>query len=77
MESSENLVEAASKYAIHLEATDQLQAAELVRELLKRLGQINTFACYASEENTAARAEALLQIGKLARGEEAPAWPTI
>jgi hypothetical protein len=31
------------------------------------LRQINTLACYASEENTDAREAALLEIGKLAR----------
>ena len=31
------------------------------------LDQINTMACYASEENTSLRPQALLEIGKLAR----------
>jgi len=35
------------------------------------LQQINMWACYASEENTEARATALLEIGKLARLEKA------
>lgn len=34
------------------------------------LQQINMWACYASEENTDARAAALLEIGKLARLEK-------
>lgn len=39
------------------------------------LERINMTACYASEEDTSAQPEALLQIGKLARGEEVPGWP--
>jgi hypothetical protein len=45
--------------------------------LKKRLGGINTVACYASEENTDAQAEALLKIGRVARGEEDVTWPVI
>lgn len=40
------------------------------------LDRINMTACYASEEDTSAQPEALLQIGKLARGEHVPGWPT-
>lgn len=36
-------------------------------ELLAALEAINVAACYASEEDTGARAEALLHIGELAR----------
>ncbi len=36
------------------------------------LERINEVACYASEEDTSAQAEALLMIGKLARGEVKP-----
>lgn len=36
------------------------------------LERINLAACYASEENTDARAETLLLIGQLARGEVMP-----
>lgn len=36
-------------------------------ELLAALERIHTFACYASEENTNARAEMLIQIGLTAR----------
>ena len=35
--------------------------------LMGTLDQINTMACYASEENTSLRPQALLEIGKLAR----------
>ena len=45
-------------------------------ELERILERINMTACYASEEDTSAQPEALLQIGKLARGEEVPGWPT-
>jgi hypothetical protein len=37
------------------------------RKLLEALEQINLMACYASEENTDARAEMLLKIGETAR----------
>ena len=36
------------------------------------LEAINTLACYASEENTDAQADALLLIGRLARQEVEP-----
>lgn len=44
-------------------------------DMKQRLDRINMTACYASEEDTSAQPEALLQIGKLARGEEVPGWP--
>lgn len=47
---------------------------EYTRQALA-LERINMTACYASEEDTSAQPEALLQIGKLARGEEVPGWP--
>lgn len=59
------------------------QLAGVVCELLSEVGRqaialerINMTACYASEEDTSMQPEALLQIGKLARGEEVPGWPT-
>lgn len=45
------------------------QEIDRLKALLER---INMAACYASEENTDARAEMLLLIGKLARGEVKP-----
>lgn len=36
------------------------------------LDQINMLACYASEEDTSSQPAALLEIGKLARGESTP-----
>jgi hypothetical protein len=43
-----------------------------LKEAADVLERIHEVACYASEENTDARAEALLLIGKLARGEVKP-----
>ncbi len=37
--------------------------------LKRRLERINVIACYASEEDTGSREQALLEIGKIARGE--------
>lgn len=54
-----------------------LTAADEIEQLKARLEQISALACYASEENTAARSEALLEIGKLARGEETVGWPIL
>lgn len=53
------------------------QAYATIERLQSRLDQINALACYASEENTTARSDALLEIGKLARGEWVREWPTI
>lgn len=47
-------------------------AAEEISRLRARLDQINMLACYASEEDTSAQPAALLEIGKLARGEPTP-----
>ncbi len=64
--------------AFFIQTQHQWQAAEgNVGRLTQRLAQINTLACYASEENTEAQRQALLEIGKLARGEETREWPTI
>jgi hypothetical protein len=42
------------------------------QQLRAVLDEINMLACYASEENTDAREAALLEIGRLARGERKP-----
>ncbi len=50
------------------------EEAQLLRwwlESHKRLEQINLLACYASEENTGSQPQALLAIGRIARGESA------
>lgn len=41
-------------------------------DLQARLFRINLLACYATEENTDARYQCLLEIGKLARMEMEP-----
>jgi len=51
---------------------DNLSPAETAIRAIRCLERINMAACYASEENTEARAEALLLIGRLARGEVRP-----
>lgn len=43
-----------------------------IQHLRKVLNRINEAACYASEEDTSKRYEALLLIGQLARGEVTP-----
>ena len=55
---------------------DWCRDRERMRQLEAALRQINTLACYASEENTDAREAALLEIGKLARANLAPKEPT-
>lgn len=47
--------------------------SELLKTLEHRLETINEIACYVSEEDTSARYEGLVEIGKLARGEPS-AW---
>lgn len=47
-------------------------AAEEISRLRARLDRINMLACYASEEDTGAQPAALLEIGKIARGEQSP-----
>lgn len=56
---------------------DLRHAADELERLQRRMGQINTLACYASEENTSMQPAALLEIGKLARGEDTIPWPVI
>lgn len=53
------------------------KAADKIEALEKRLGGINSLACYASEEDTDAQPTMLLKIGRVARGEEEVTWPTI
>lgn len=82
--SDEHLLELARASAVDLRRASRPTAAQTVEMLAnefealkKRLGGINTVACYASEENTDAQAEALLKIGRVARGEEDVTWPVI
>jgi hypothetical protein len=51
--------------------------AERLRLLQKRLGGINSLACYASKEDTDSQPAMLLKIGRVARGEEEVTWPII
>lgn len=48
-----------------------------IEALEKRLGGINSLACYASEEDTDSQPTMLLKIGRVARGEEEVTWPII
>jgi hypothetical protein len=50
-------------------ATSSIVGADL-KWLLARLDKINMLACYATEEDTDARYAALIEIGKMARGEK-------
>lgn len=62
------------------EAGRRLDVRELLEQydaMAHRLAQINTLACYASEENTTMQPTALEEIGKLARGEDTVPWPAI
>lgn len=82
--SDKHLLELARASAVDLRRTSRPTAANTVEllasefeSLTKRLGGINTLACYASEENTESQAEMLLKIGRVARGEEEVTWPVI
>ena len=53
-----------------------MNTTEKLRDLLAELETINSLACYATEANTSARLDALLEIGKRARAAIAKAETT-
>lgn len=69
-----------SGVATDLVAVCPVALRRYVEELIdarKRLGGINSLACYASEEDTDSQPFMLQKIGRVARGEEEVTWPII